>query len=258
VSLPRPDAHVLWSNVGRFGLRFLDPRGVAPPGTRAAAVLDTVYDRTTGAAFRHLGLSRRLPSVDVMKVGWTDARLPTHEDLATFGPIFGLAGLPLLGLVAFRPRSSPAQRALAVAAGSYLLAVAVLFRYHQATSRYLIAGVALGAPLLAMLYGGRGRAARRIASGVCVGATLATLATCVLYNARKPMVGSAAVWRIRERAQRRRSPARTSTCCCRCSGGSHPACWASCPRARRPSSIRCSANASSSRSASCTPAPSIR
>ena len=202
VSLPRHDAHVLWSNAGRFGLRFLDPRGVVPPGTRAASVLDAVYDRTTQAAFRHLGLSRRLPSFDVMKVGWTDARQPTHEDLATFGPLFGLTGVPLLGLVALRPRSSRAQRALAAAAGSYLLAVAVLFRYHQATSRYLIAGVALGAPLLAMLYGARGRPARRIANGVCVGVTLATLATCVLYNVRKPLVGGAAVWRKSDRAQR--------------------------------------------------------
>ena len=190
----RPLPRDWWSNGGRLALRLLDPAGAVPPDSRPASWLARGYDRLQDEWFRRLSVAPRLPT-DFNGMGWVRFdRLKPHEDLALFGPLYG-AGL-LVGAVwvLIRPRGDPRLRALGAGTLLYLAGIATVFRYQQFHGRLLLTAAAIGAPVLGMLLrerpGRMGQVANLLFTAVCV----AALATCVLYNDRKPFWGPASVW----------------------------------------------------------------
>jgi hypothetical protein len=104
------------------------------------------------------------------------------EDGSAYGPLGLFVLLPLLVVVAFRRGSPPAQRVVAAAALAYFLVAATVVAYHPWAGRQLLAGVAIGAPLLALV------ARRQWLLWTAVGMAVVTLVPALMFNERKPLV----------------------------------------------------------------------
>jgi hypothetical protein len=74
-----------------------------------------------------------------------------QEDTSAFGVTGMLLWLPVMVMAALGPRTSGGRRLLAVSALAYLFAYAGVSQANPSAGRFLIASVALGAPLLAYL-----------------------------------------------------------------------------------------------------------
>jgi hypothetical protein len=116
-----------------------------------------------------------------------------QEDTSAFG-LVGFLVLPLLLLVALlAPRGPPARRLLALAAIVYLAVFGLNEETNAWLARVMIPGVALAAPLFAML------ARRSALGGLVLGLAVISAGSCVLQNAQKPLLvpvgsGNALSW----------------------------------------------------------------
>jgi hypothetical protein len=201
-SLMSPTQHAprdWWSNGGRLALLMLDPGGSLPPDTRAADLLVRGYLRLTDAWFRTLNVERVLPS-DFVRIGWRRQERPiVHEDLAVFGTFYGGALALAAAWALVRPRADLRMRALGAGVVLYVAGVAVLLRFQPFHGRLLLAAAAFGAPLLGGLFReAPGRRSAAVNLGLAA-IGLSSLATCVLYNDRKPLLGPGAIWRFGDR-----------------------------------------------------------
>jgi 4-amino-4-deoxy-L-arabinose transferase-like glycosyltransferase len=104
-----------------------------------------------------------------------------HEDSSAFGLLGLLALLPLLAWALVARRSRPAWRVVSAASLAYVVTFAVLIKSDPYSARTLIPGVALGAPLLALLH-------RRVwMRAAAVALALAGLIPAVWDNSMKPL-----------------------------------------------------------------------
>jgi hypothetical protein len=190
-ALPTLDPHVAWSNLVRLGIRLSEPAGFVPPGTRPAAWLERAHARFAGAVRAELGVEAREPQDFMNGASSEHPGLPIDADITTFGPLIAVAGLPVLLLAALRRRADPAARALAWGALAYLLGLAALLRYNVHLGRFLVAMVAIAAPLLAVLYRDREGPRFRYVNLALVGICCATLGLCVAVHGLKPLVRQA-------------------------------------------------------------------
>jgi hypothetical protein len=189
-ALPRVEARTLWANLVRIGIRLSEPAGLLPPGTRAAVRLEQAHGRFGEATRTALRVEAHLPE-DFMRGQVSDAAgLPLDADLTTFGPLFALAGAPVLLVCALRRHVDSAARALAWGALASLVGAAALLRYNVHLSRLLVGTVATGAPLLAVLYRQGASPWLRLARGALCVTCCATLALCVAVRGATPLVQS--------------------------------------------------------------------
>lgn len=153
-------------NAVRVLWNLVDSPGVGLP------LADRVFDQTVGRVIVNTG-----DAVSVMRVGTA-----INEDLVAGGLVGWLVLCPLVLAVLLWPRSSPARRALALAAVVYALALAVTVDASPFDGRILLPGMALGAPLLALV-------ARRNATLAATGVlALASALPCLLMSDTHPLV----------------------------------------------------------------------
>lgn len=184
---PKVDLAVAWANLVRLAIRLSEPAGFIPPGTGPAVWLERTHAEFAGTLRAALHTKARLPQDFMRGMSPEHAGLPIEADITTFGPLFALAGLPLLLFVAVRRREDPAARALACGALCYLVGVATLLRYNVHLGRFLVGMVAMQAPLLALLYG-EGRSCRlRWVRFTLAAVCCATLSLCVAVRAATPL-----------------------------------------------------------------------
>jgi hypothetical protein len=186
-ALPRLDPHATWSNLVRLGLRLSEPAGIAPPGTRPSAWLERTHARWAEVARQRLGVAARQP-FDFMK-GQDEEHpgLPIDPDITTFGPLFALAGLPVLAFFSLRRRVDPAARALAWGAVAYVVGLAALLRYNAFLGRFLVVMAAIAAPLFSALYRERASRLARLVEAALALTCCGTLAVCVAVAAATPL-----------------------------------------------------------------------
>jgi 4-amino-4-deoxy-L-arabinose transferase-like glycosyltransferase len=192
-ALPGIDPRIAWANLVRLTTRLGEPAGLVPVGTRPAAWLESAHARFAAAMRRAAGVEQRLPSDFFRGQGPEPSGFLIHPDTTTFGPLWAIAGVPVLALAALGRRPDPAARALALGACAYLVGLAALLRYNVHLGRFLVTMVAIAAPLLATLYVAAprrpGRAWNLLLTAVCLG----TLATCVAFRDARLLVRTIAV-----------------------------------------------------------------
>lgn len=182
------------SNLAKMTWREVDFPGYhLPPGVRSPAA------GAAEGAFRALRIPINPPEATGFPYVF-DVNITSQESIAWFGPLGFLLLLPLAAvfLLAGLRRRPGAAAAAATAAGLPLVAVclAIVYRDGPWYGRYLLAGVAVSAPLVAALY------RHRLLAVAVAGIGVLTLGLTHAYNAAKPtgLDGSRAVWTL-SRAQ---------------------------------------------------------
>jgi 4-amino-4-deoxy-L-arabinose transferase-like glycosyltransferase len=140
------------ANAARIGWGFVDFPGFGPPEYPPPATDDSSWIVT---AIDHVAQKLLGPNAEHI-AGPQDGfpvRVSTavHEDFTGFGPLGFAVLLPLFAAYAFGWRSPPDRRIVALAAISYLVALAVLIDANDGVMRYTLTAVAIGAPLLARI-----------------------------------------------------------------------------------------------------------
>ena len=181
ISAEHPGFHVAWSTFGRIFVQALSPGGSIPLSSSLRERLTSEYRELFGLSADQSGF----------------APFAIHEDLSSFGPIFGCLGLPLLVLACVQRRRLDdvhVPRILALTALSYLAILCATIRWNQWMSRLLIPMVALSAPALSLVDRADSswvsRAARALIVAISV---LAAVSVCGL-NEMKPLVGDRTVF----------------------------------------------------------------
>jgi hypothetical protein len=152
-------------NAIRAGWSFADSSGVAMPWLdwRVERTADAILgDRTT----------RQFSGYSI------DARV--HEDTSAFG-LIGIAALAVFAFALLAPRSRWDRRLIAAAAFAYLGLLVVLNEQNPWFARLMMPGMAIGAPLLALLH------QRGWMRATAIVLALLTLVPCLLTNPLKPI-----------------------------------------------------------------------
>jgi hypothetical protein len=199
-ALPRVDARLAWSNLVRLGIRMSEPAGLVPPGSRPAAWIEAAHARGAAVARTALSIEARDPQDYLHGASPEHGGLPIEADVTAFGPLVALAGAPVLLFFALGRRVDPAARALAWGALAYFVGTAALLRYNFHLQRFLVAMVAIAAPLLAVLYREGGGRWARWGNAALAAACCGTLGLCVAVRAGAPLARAVATWQRGERA----------------------------------------------------------
>ena len=92
-----------WSNLVRLGLRVSEPAGLVPPGTRPAALVEPAHARFAEGVRAALAVEARGPQDYLHGTSPEHDGLPIEADITAFGPLFAVAGAPVLLVFALRP-----------------------------------------------------------------------------------------------------------------------------------------------------------
>ena len=105
-----------------------------------------------------------------------------NDSTSAFGPVFFLVLVPLLLVLALRPRTALDRRLAAIAALLFFLLFPLSAEVSPDLNRVALPGVALAAPLLATLL------PRRALAGATATLAVLVMVPCVLVNSYKPLL----------------------------------------------------------------------
>ena len=186
------DLTLIRCNLARDIVSFLDFTGLPQPLADPAARLRAAIGRRALASLLVPKKTKRVTAYTVT-YDFQDPRPQPSEARSFFGPLGFLVWLPLVlywSLAGFIKRDSRLIPALSFL-GFMVLSAGSQF-WSPFRGRYYCLVVALGAPLVASLYG-RGRRRGTLRAVICLVAIVGVIVT-MLTNIQKPLIGPGAIW----------------------------------------------------------------
>lgn len=178
-------------NTAKYLYQAADLTGVYVPWRRSLAGIKAAAGE---ALFAALSLDPNRYGSERFPPFTFEVPLPTHEDLAWFGPLGFFLLLPVTAWQAIQAvrRGREARALVAAGAVSFALIAVAWLRWQPWNGRYFVVAVTLAAPLLACAYSQRPRTAM-IRAGIALVAAMC-LIDAVLDNTMKPLHGPSAIW----------------------------------------------------------------